>query len=109
MTRLGAQLVLTSSNSCQPFLPLACLTYCSHTDTWSALPSLAIRPRNQASHSTVALGGRLYSVLAQKEACEEDTRLVLHSGTPGIISQSAFERNGSVHKMASLLDSWVQE
>ena len=90
---LGDSVLLTSSNSGHPYLPLACLLYNLDSGSWGApatapsssgalaLPMDRMR-KNLAEHSTAVLGGEVYTVLAPSGK-EEVGVLALHHGVPG--------------------------
>ena len=92
-TALGDSVLLTSSNSGHPYLPVACLLYSLDSDSWGAsaaspsasdaldLPKDRER-KNMAEHSTAVLGGEVYTVLAPRGE-EEAGVLALHHGVPG--------------------------
>ena len=83
---MSESLVISSSNSSQPFLPVACQTYCVSSNKWSEPPPLATSsPRdwlNEEEHMTAALGNELFTVLTRKRKTSGEM-LVLHHGTPG--------------------------
>ena len=83
---VAESLVISSSNSSQPFLPVACQTYCVSSNKWSEPPPLATSsPRdwlNEEEHMTAALGNELFTVLTRKRKSSGEM-LVLHHGTPG--------------------------
>jgi len=81
---LSDSLVISSSNSNQPFLPVACQTYCISSDKWSEVPSLANTREdwfNEEEHMTAVLGSQVYTVLTRREKLEGEV-LALQYGTP---------------------------
>ena len=83
---LSNSLVISCSNSRQPFLPVACQTYCISSDKWSQPPALASNRNgnwfNEEEHMTAVLGSQVYTVLTRKVKLPGEV-LALQYGTPG--------------------------
>ena len=85
VSALSDSLVISSSNSSQPFLPVACQTYCISSDKWSEPPALANATEdwfNEEEHMTAVLGSQVYTVLTRRERLEGEV-LALQCGSPG--------------------------
>jgi len=85
VSALSDSLVISSSNSNQPFLPVACQTYCISSDKWSEPPALANTAKdwfNEEEHMTAVLGNQVYTVLTRREKLGGEV-LALQYGIPG--------------------------
>merc|ERR1719367_529921 len=86
VSALSDYLVISSSNSNQPFLPVACQTYCISSNKWSETPELSYKSTarhcvNKEEHMTAVLGGQVYTVLTRRERQEREV-LALQHGSP---------------------------
>merc|ERR1719234_2464619 len=85
VSALSNSLIISSSNSSQPYLPVACQTYCISSDKWSEPPTLANTTEdwfNEEEHMTAVLGSQIYTVLTRREKVAGEV-LALQYGTPG--------------------------
>ena len=84
VSALSDSLVISSSNSNQPFLPVACQTYCMSSDKWSEAPALANTTDwfNEEQHMTAVLSSQVYTVLTKRKKLKGEV-LALQYGTPG--------------------------
>ena len=79
VTAVQNSLVLTSPNSCVPYLPIAVQTYDSWADNWSRQPQLC-KPEEATSeqeHSVVEVQGKVFTVLTPKLSLTHHT-MCLH-------------------------------
>ena len=88
VTSVQNTLVLTSSNSSVPYLPIASQTYDIWADNWSKEPQLASEEAvlNEKEHSTVEVQDKVYTVLTPKHS-QSQTTMCLHMLT-GVLTDS---------------------